>query len=309
MTLALLPIDRKLASTQQSIGALALKFLLLSIPFSIAHVYLAGLLYSPFPAIYWSPLRNSDFAVYYFIGGWVTYFAVVGILQAFRFYNRFVTGQLQLERIERSLVESRLSALRLHLEPHFLFNTLNAISSKATANQEVQDMIGDLGALLRHSLDCKDKAQITVAEELELLQHYVSIQKARFGDRFDIRIDADSEILSAMVPSMLLQPLVENAIRHGLEDRLSGGSVEVSVAKLGKMLKIEVVDDGVGLPESWELETSGGHGLSVTRERLRAMYPDLGEHCLTIRRRERGGTSVRILVPLHRGETAHHAIG
>lgn len=299
ITLALLSIDRKLASTEQSIAALALKFLLLSIPVSLAHIFLVGLFYYPFPQIWWNPLRDSNFAAYYFIGGWITYFAIVGILQAFRFHNRFLTGQLQLERVERSLVESRLNALRLHLEPHFLFNTLNAISSEVATNPALaRNMIADLGTLLRRSLDCKDSTEITLAEELALLDHYLSIQRVRFGDRIEIQVDVEPDMLSVMVPSMLLQPLVENAIRHGIEGRMSGGKVVVAGGRAGDFLQLHVIDNGVGIPRQWQMEDSSGHGLRVTLERLKALYPGSGEECLTVWRGKGEGTEVTVRIPL-----------
>jgi LytS/YehU family sensor histidine kinase len=234
------------------------------------------------------------------MGGWFTYCALVGVLEAFRYYNRFLSGQVQLERVERSLVEARLNALRLHLEPHFLFNALNAISSEVAENPELaRNMIGDLGALLRRSLDCKDSVEITLSQELALLDHYLSIQRVRFGDRMKFGIDVEPTMLSIMVPSMLLQPLIENAIRHGIEGRMSGGSILVSGSKVGDQLQLSVIDDGAGLPRDWQLETSSGHGLRVTLERLRTLYPEVGEQALSIRRREGGGTEVEVRIPLH----------
>jgi len=231
----------------------------------------------------------------------VTYWAFAATLQAFNFYNRSLTGQLRLERVEKSLIESRLHALRLHLEPHFVFNALNAISAEVAENPELaRGMIGDLGALLRRSLECKDSGEISLAQELALLEHYLSIQRVRFGERMKIRIDVESDQLSAMVPSMLLQPFVENSIRHGIESRLSGGTITVSASKAADQLLLRVVDNGVGLPRDWSMETSSGHGLRVTLERLSALYPELGERSLTIRRREGGGTEVAIRIPLQR---------
>lgn len=302
ITLALLRIDRKFASTEQTFAALALKVLLLSIPFSVAHLFLVGLVQYPFPQIWWSPLRNDEFAVYYFLGGWVTYFAIVGTLQAFRFYERSVAGQLQLERMERSLVEAQLNALRLHLEPHFLFNALNAISSEVADDPELaREMIADLGALLRRSLDSKESAEITLAQELALLDHYLSIQRIRFADRLQIKIDVEPSLLSAMVPPMVLQPVVENAIRHGIEPRVSGGAIVVSAAYAGNCLQLRVTDDGVGLPRGWRSDgpTRQGTGLRVTRERLSALYPSTGEDNLTIERRRGGGTVVAMRIPRH----------
>src|SRR5207244_11820444 len=115
------------------------------VPVSLAHTYLTGALLYPMPQLWWSPLRNKDFVIYYFVGGWWTYGTIFGALQAFRFYNRYLTGHLQLERVERSLLQSRLHALRLQLEPHFLFNALNTISSEVVTNPELaRAMIADL---------------------------------------------------------------------------------------------------------------------------------------------------------------------
>nr|NUR37055.1 histidine kinase [Sphingomonas sp.] len=304
---AILLIDRKYASREQNVGRLVLVYLILSVPFSLAHTLLCGLLLYPIPEVWWGPLRDPDFAVYFFLGGWATYCAIVGILEAFRYYNRYLTGQLRLERVERSLVESRLNALRLHLEPHFLFNTLNAIASEVGENPELaRNMIGDLGALLRRSLDSKDSAEITLAQELALLEHYLSIQRVRFGERLGIKIDVAPDLLSEAVPSMLLQPLVENSIRHGIEGRMSGGTIAVSAFRTGDQLQLQVLDDGPGVPRDWRIETTTGHGLKVTFERLRALYPRSGTECLTVRRGKAGGTEVTIRIPRH--TVVQHAI-
>ncbi|MEO7691225.1 MAG: histidine kinase, partial [Sphingomonas sp.] len=215
-----------------------------------------------------------------------------------------LTSRLQLERVEKSLLASRLNALRLQLEPHFLFNALNTISSEVTANPNLaRDMIGDLGALLRQSLDCKDRTEITLAQELSLLEHYLSIQRIRFGDRMEIGIDIEPETLSILVPSMLLQPIVENAIRHGIEGRLSGGKVMISAWRAGDELQIRVLDDGAGLPPNWRMDASTGLGVRLARERLAALYPDLGEQGFVIRRREGGGTEVAMSVPVYHVES------
>ena len=301
LTPGLLLIDRKVALREQNVVRPVLLLLLFSFPVTLVHTYLVALLLYPMPQVWWSPLRQSDFAIYFFLGGWVTYWAFVATLQAFNFYNRSLTGQLRLERVEKSLIESRLHALRLHLEPHFVFNALNAISAEVAENPGLaRDMIGDLGALLRRSLECKDSGEISLAQELALLEHYLSIQRVRFGERMKIRIDVEPDLLSAMVPSMLLQPLVENSIRHGIESRVSGGTITISASKTADQLLLSVVDNGVGLPRDWSMETSSGHGLRVTLERLSALYPELGERSLTMRRCEGGGTEVAIRIPLQR---------
>jgi len=299
LTPAMLLIDRHLKSSRPSAAKLFLIYLPLSIPFTLVHTYLAGLLLYPMPKIWWNPLRDPPYAIYFFLGGWMTYCAFVGILQAFDFYSRLLTSQLNLERVEKRLIESRLNALRLQLEPHFLFNALNAISSEVVSNPElVQEMIEDLGALLRRSIDCQGSTEITLAQELALLDHYLAIQKLRFGDRLNIRIDVEPAALPTMVPSLLLQPLVENAIRHGIEPRMSGGMIAISARRTDDELQIDVLDDGVGLPPDWRMGASSGLGVRVTRERL--IFSGAGEHSLAIAPRQSGGTHAAIRIPLHR---------
>jgi signal transduction histidine kinase len=290
LTPAVLLIDRKLKSLQPNVAKLLLVYLPLSIPFTLVHAYLAGLLLYPMPEIWWNPLRNPTFAIYFFLGGCTTYFAFVGFLQAFNFYNRFLTS-------EKRLIESRLNALRLQLEPHFLFNALNAISSKVTTDPElVEEMIENLGTLLRQSMECHASTEITLAQELALLDHYLAIQKLRFGDRIALNLKTDPAALSIKVPSLLLQPLVENAVRHGIERRRSGGSITISARLVEGHLQIRVADDGVGLPPDWSMESSSGLGLRVTRERLEGLYGRAGDR-FVISRRPGGGTEVIIRIP------------
>jgi signal transduction histidine kinase len=302
LTPAILLIDRRLSSVRQNFVRLAAVHFLLSIPFSIVHACLAGLLFYPIPGIWWNPLRNSDFAVYFFLGGVGTYWSFVGAVQAFKFYTSFVTS-------EKKLMESQLNALRLHFEPHFLFNALNAISSQLEANPRVaRKMIEDLGTLLRRSLECQGSTKITLAQELALLDHYLAIQRHRFGERLDIRIEVEPAMLSALVPSMLLQPLIENAIRHGIEARSMDGAIAVTARQAGDELEIKVLDDGVGLPPMWRMEASAGVGLRVTEERLEALYSRAGGHDFTVCPRKGKGTEVTVRIPLHNNGDETRAI-
>jgi two-component sensor histidine kinase len=299
LTPAILLVHRKFAS-EQGVARLALLWFIAAIPFSVVHAYLSGLISYPIKAIWWSPLRTRSYLVYYVLGSWQTFFAVAGVLEASRYYNRLLTSDLKLERVEKTLIEARLNALRLQLEPHFLFNALNAISSELSINQKLaRDMIEDLAVLLRQSLDCQDRTEITLAQELTLLDHYVSIQRVRFAERLEVKMEIEPATLTTMVPPMLLQPLVENAIRHGIERRMSGGMITISAAAVGDQLHIQVLDNGVGVPRNWRMENATGLGLRVTRERLEALYPECGEDCFSIRRRETGGTEVAIRIPLH----------
>ncbi len=299
LTPVILLVDRRLTSAGHSVVRVAAEHLALSIPFSLAHTVLAGLVLYPIPTIWWNPLRNAEFAIYFYLGGWGTYCAIIGVLQTLKYYNRYLSSQVELARVEKRLVESHLNALRLQLEPHFLFNTLNAISSELAADPELaREMIEDLGVLLRQSLDCQGSKEITLAQELALLDRYLAIQKLRFGDRIAVRIEVEPATLSALVPSMFLQPLVENAIRHGLEGRLSGGNILVSAEHVDGQLHVRVLDDGVGLPPQWKVETSAGLGIGVTRERLQALYAEPGGHDFTVSRRKGAGTEVAIRIPL-----------
>lgn len=299
LTPVLLMIDRRLHSEARNILFVIAIFSVLSIPITFLHTYITAVLLYPVPQIWWSPLRTPSYAVYYNIGGWVTYCGVVGILEAVRFYNSFLVSQLQLERVKGSLLEARLNALRLHLEPHFLSNALNAIASEVEARpRQARRMIANLGILLRRSLDTQDGPEISLAKELELLEHYLAIQRIRFGDRIDIKLEVDPSALTVNVPSMLLQPLVENAIRHGVEKRRSGGNIVVSGSRTADRVQLSVEDDGRGLPRGWKLETSSGHGLRITRERLITLYPEWGEECLSVERCAGGGTQVTIRIPL-----------
>ena len=306
LTPAILFVDRKLTSPQRSVIQLSLAHLVLSVPFSLAYVYISSLVEYPYTAIWWNPLKQPEYVKYYFLGGWTAYMTFVAALQTFKFYNRLLTSQVDLERVEKGLIEARLNALRLQLEPHFLFNTLNTISSEVVANPELaREVIEDLGALLRGSLDCQDSTEITLARELALLDHYLAIQKRRFGKRIKIKIDVDPETLTSRVPSMLLQPLVENAIRHGIEPRLTGGTVKIAAAPAGDELAITVADDGVGLPPKWQMENCSGLGLRVTCERLETLYESSGHFSFSVSGRKGGGTQVAIRIPLNRpgGET------
>ena len=134
---ALLLIDRRLASMEQGSFRLTIVLLLLSIPTSLVHTLLSSLLTYPVEEIWWNPLRSAEFAKYYFLGSWLTYCALVAIWQAFKFYSRLLVSRLELERVERRLVEANLNALRLQLEPHFLFNALNTISSEVVTDPKL----------------------------------------------------------------------------------------------------------------------------------------------------------------------------
>ncbi len=244
----------------------------------------------------------------WFLWSCLIYWMILGGMQAYRYYERYMSSELQLERLEKSYSQARLNALRMQLDPHFLFNALNTISSHVERDPKLTRlMIEHLGDLLRMSLESKDRQEVPLAEELAFLEHYLAIQKIRFGRRLKVEIDIAPEVRYAQVPSLFLQPLVENAIRHGISSRASGGTVSVTAEPVDGKLSIRVADDGAGLPAGWSLENSSGLGLSVTRERIAGLYPE-GEGAFAIKGRDEGGTVVEIVLPLRvMGEEANEA--
>ncbi len=244
----------------------------------------------------------------WFLWSCLIYWMITGSLQAYRYYERYMNSELQLQRMEKSYSQARLNALRMQLDPHFLFNALNTISSHVERDPKLTRlMIEHLGDLLRMSLESKDRQEVPLAEELAFLDHYLAIQRIRFGRRLTIDMRIAADVRYASVPSLFLQPLVENAIRHGISHRASGGTVTVSAQAVNERLVIRVFDDGAGLPAGWTIETCKGLGLSVTRERIAGLYPN-GEGSFTIRPRDEGGTMVEILLPLRViGEEASEA--
>jgi two-component system LytT family sensor kinase len=243
------------------------------------------------PHLFASALRGM------FLWNLLIYWVIAGGWQAYRYNQSYVSSELRSERLERQFSEARLNVLRMQLNPHFLFNALNTISAQVERDPRLaRAMIEHLGDLLRLSLESKDKQEVPLAEEMEFLEHYVAIQKIRFGEHLKIEVAVTPEARTALVPSLFLQPLVENAIRHGVSRRASGGTVKISAARVDGRVKIRVADDGVGLPSGWDLQKSAGLGLSATRERIAGIYPDARSR-FEIRNREGGGTEVEVDIP------------
>jgi two-component system, LytTR family, sensor kinase len=184
--------------------------------------------------------------------------------------------RLQLEAVDlqRHLAESRLQSLRSQLQPHFLFNALNTMSALTeTDPRTARRLIEQLGQLLRVSLRHAATPLVTLAEELTFLDDYLAIESVRFEGRIIVAVRADDDTLDAMVPGFLLQPLVENAIRHGVGPRLSGGHIAVTASRDGALLRLRVQDDGLGLRQDWMTRREAGVGLRHTVARLEQLYP------------------------------------
>ncbi|MGD0735473.1 MAG: histidine kinase [Terracidiphilus sp.] len=296
--------DARLPFKENQLGMRILAHLLASVPLTLLYFYVVIAVSAFLGLAKWSALAHplSLLNAFGVLWSWVVYWVIFGAIQTFRYYEHYRASELRLERIERNFSQARLNALRMQLDPHFLFNALNTISSQVERNPRLaRTMIEHLGDLLRLSLDARDKQEIPLAEELAFLDHYVAIQKIRFADNLRIEIEVTPEVKYALVPCLIVQPLVENAIRHGISRRASGGTVSVTALCGPNQLEIRVADDGVGLPAGWTLETSSGMGLSITRERIVGLHPD-GKSRFAVRPRTGGGTEVEISLPLRFAE-------
>jgi len=211
--------------------------------------------------------------------------------------------ELRTAQLESGLARAELRNLRLQLQPHFLFNALNTISSTMYENPAAADeMLDRLAELLRASLRTVRTDEVPVGSELEVLDCYLEIMRARFGNRLHLDLEVEPDAREALVPSMILQPLVENAIRHGNAERLGQGHVAVRIRRRGAELLLEIEDDGPGRPASEDL-TSPGVGFSATAERLRLLYGDA--HRLEAANVPGGGFRVTVGLPWReRGEAA-----
>jgi two-component system, LytTR family, sensor kinase len=297
-------IDKRLPLKGNQLGMRILAHLLASVPVTALYFYVVIAMGAVLGRVSWGMLAHPRSLVNLFavLWSWLVYWVIFGAQQTFRYYERYRAGELRLERMERSFSQARLNALRMQLDPHFLFNALNTISSQVERDPRLaRTMIEHLGDLLRLSLDARDKQEIPLAEELAFLDHYIAIQKIRFAENLRIEIQVAPEVKYALVPCLIVQPLVENAIRHGISRRASGGTVTVTARRDANQVEIRVADDGVGLPPGWALETSSGMGLSVTRERIVSLHPgETGR--FSVRPRTGGGTEVEISLPLRFAE-------
>lgn len=294
--------DARLPFKEKQLGMRILAHLLASVALTLLYFYVFIAMRALVGLNAWNDVANPTFLAMAFRGGilwsWLVYWVIFCARQTFRYYEHYLASELRLERMERSFSQARLNALRMQLDPHFLFNALNTISSQVERDPRLaRSMIEHLGDLLRLSLEARDKQEIPLAEEMAFLDHYVAIQKIRFGANLRIETHVAPEVKYALVPCLIVQPLVENAIRHGISRRASGGTVTVTAGRNAGYVEIRVADDGLGLPSEWTLENSTGLGLSVTRERIAGLHPN-GDGRLVLMRRSSGGTEAEISLPL-----------
>jgi two-component system LytT family sensor kinase len=227
----------------------------------------------------------------------LVYGAVVGVCYAIDYYRKYREHEFIASQLEAQLAQAQLDSLRMQLHPHFLFNTLNGIVGlvRDNKNEAAVSMLVGLSDLLRHALEHSDEQEVELKDELSFTRLYLKIQQMRFSDRLQIDFDIDPPVMKAMVPNLLLQPLLENALRHGIGRSTEAGWIRISAKRENGSLLITVSDNGAGLPSNWQLKTSSGIGLANTAARLQQLYGE--NHRFDIHNRDGGGVEVEVVIP------------
>jgi signal transduction histidine kinase len=242
---------------------------------------------------FWDGVQRA--MIQYFDWEMMTYWAIVGVALAAVYYREAQERALAAAKLETKLVESHLQTLQSQLHPHFLFNTLHAISTLMHRDVDAADrMISRLGELLRMTLDNVGHQEVTLKEELDFLEKYLQIEQTRFRDRLTVKFDVQPETLDGLVPWMLLQPLVENAIKHGISPQAGPGTIRIAARRDSHHLVVEVEDDGLGLSQEAITALQSGIGLSTTRARLQYQFGR--DYRFEFRRRPKG-LLVTVAVP------------
>lgn len=233
-----------------------------------------------------------------------TYVPIMGIAHLVLFHERAKAREVRAAQLETKLARAQLDMLKMQLQPHFLFNTLNAISALMHRDiNAAEEMLAGLSDLLRLTLDNAAVQEVALKSELEFAGRYLEIEQVRFADRLKVRFQIDPETLDALVPNMVLQPLVENAVRHGIAARDRSGTVEVASRREGDRLLLTVSDDGPGLPSGFNWQNGNGNGsskkpglgLGNTRARLQQLYGS--DQTLQLNNAAGGGLMVKISLP------------
>lgn len=221
------------------------------------------------------------------------YWAILAVSHVVDYYRRWRDRELRSSQLEAQLAQAQLQVLKMQLHPHFLFNTLNAISALIHRDVDLADrMIACLGDLLRATLDNANQQEVTLKRELDFIEPYLEIEKARFGSRLTVRMNIEPTVMDAKVPNLILQPLVENAIRHGIAPRAEPGTIEIDAHRDNGSLLLSVTDDGPGLQAK---DSAVGIGLANTRARLERLYG--GNQRLELTNGRQHGLRVGITIP------------
>lgn len=226
----------------------------------------------------------------------VIFWSMIGVIQAIESFRKLRERELQAAQLAGQLAHARLDALTGQLHPHFLFNTLQGVSTLLHRDPAAADtMLARLSDLLRRTLQRDGRHEVTLAEELELLELYLGIMRTRFADRLTVDIDVSPSLGTGLVPRFILQPLVENAIQHGIERRSGAGRIEITARREDESLVLRVRDDGPGTRGNGGRAPAEGVGLSNTRHRLRQLYGDAQR--LDLGDADLGGCVVTLSIP------------
>jgi signal transduction histidine kinase len=298
-------VDRRLPVGRDTIGRRLLLHVPLSLAFAAAQLSLTGglerLLGAPHES-FWLSDGAGD-ALLRLVTSWalVIYWSIVGIFLAFEHQEHVKNRQIKTVELEKLLAESRFDTLRTRLHPHVLFNALNAISAHVEDDpRTARWILEQFGSLLRLSLEHDREPEIPLERELAYVETYIDLQKVRFADRLEVITKIEPEVRRAFVPTFILQPLVENAIRHGIATRTTPGQIAIHAWRENGSLRLSVRDDGPGLPDGWNLDRGLGEGLSNTRERLERLYGD--DQSLDIAGKPGSGVHVALTLPFRETE-------
>jgi LytS/YehU family sensor histidine kinase len=297
------PVDqppRGRALAVHALGGLAAGYVHASVYLALSRL-LDPLLHEPSASEPWSQVfarLNMPMRV-------VNYYLFVAGMAAVTSSRKYVERTVAASRLETELALAKVQMLRAQMQPHFLFNALNAVSGLVRSGEPSRavTMIAGLSELLRSALDAGDAQVVTLDREIAFVRRYLEIEEVRFSDRLRVTIDVPPGLASTKVPSFLLQPLVENAILHGIARRPSSGRIAIAAAADGRTLRLSVSDDGAGLDAGWSMERDAGIGLRNTAERLRHLYGKSAG--LVLAASPGGGATAEVTIPLDaRGEGA-----
>lgn len=249
-------------------------------------------------ALPWTKLFFNSYL--FFDYGTLLYWLMLLVSYATNYYRRYRVGEVRATRLEAQLATAQLHALKMQLQPHFLFNTLHSISALVHKDPQAADkMIARLGDFLRLTLDSAGVQEVSLHQELEFLKCYLDIEAIRFKDRLSVQMNIEPQTLAARLPNLILQPIVENAIRHGIAPRTDAGRIEIAARRFNGSLQVQITDNGPGLAAN---SNNGrilkeGVGLANTQARLQQLYGD--ESRLDLANNGKGGFSVTLEIPFN----------
>jgi two-component system LytT family sensor kinase len=255
-------------------------------------------------APYGNPAASRGFASQWFdtfynglLSTLVLYAGILTIRYALDFRERLALQRAEMSRLNEQLAQAKLDALRRQIEPHFLFNTLNAVAGlvREGRSDSAVRTIAVLGEFLRRTLDDSVRQEVPLSEELEFVEKYLDIQKVRFADRLQLSVDVPSDLRGVPVPNLILQPVVENAVNHGIAKLATGGAIRIVASRSGQTLVLSVCNDGPSLAAGWDIARCGV-GISNVRTRLQSLYGSA--FALRMHNRTSGGVEAVVSIPL-----------